>query len=266
MGIYYGVVYIITCLINGKQYVGQTIQDNPINRWKTGHLSSARGKSRVLLHNAIRKYGAESFIFEIVGYAEDQEALNVLEDLLICLNKTLAPTGYNLRRGGSRGKFTPTAVQNLIIANNKPEAILKRSVSATKAHARPDVKLRMKLAGKEAQNRPEVVERKSIAIREALSTPKARERNSLNRLKDWAKPERREKQRLVMSDPVVNKNWHAAMAAAQNRPEVLLRNRECMTGRRWINNGTVNRFIAKDVEILEGWTFGKLPSKKPVCC
>ena len=254
---FYGVIYLITCKVNGKQYVGQTVQKDPL-KYLRGHFDSARRGGEKLLYNAIRKYGADNFTSEIIWYCPDKASLDVSENSFIELFETLAPNGYNLRGGGARGKFTDEARLNLTISHNRPESILKSRNSAVAAHARPEVKERMILGGLIGQNKPGVPEKKSIAIRAALADPKIRERNSANRIDEWSRSDRREKQRITMSDPVVNANWHAAMVKAQNEPENILRNRESSLGRRWINNGLENRFPKANLPLPVGWVLGKL--------
>ena len=51
----FGVVYLITNTVNGKVYVGQTI-NGLSKRWK-GHKNDVRNGSQNPLHRAIRKYG-----------------------------------------------------------------------------------------------------------------------------------------------------------------------------------------------------------------
>jgi group I intron endonuclease len=85
--------YLITNLVNGKQYVGIAI--NPERRWiehKCGHGSK-------LLYSAIKKYGLSSFKYEILGVGVEQQ-IKELEIAQISKYKTVAPNGYNLTFGG----------------------------------------------------------------------------------------------------------------------------------------------------------------------
>ena len=59
-----GRIYCITCLVNGKMYIGQTVQLLD-NRWRRHVLSTQRGSDHKF-HRAIRKYGEENFIVEEV--------------------------------------------------------------------------------------------------------------------------------------------------------------------------------------------------------
>lgn len=76
-----GIIYCYTNKINGKKYVGQTI--NPRNRYnahKSNYLNSNDKEYNSLLHQAFRKYGFENFEYEIlVKDVDDIELLNELE-------------------------------------------------------------------------------------------------------------------------------------------------------------------------------------------
>src|SRR5271157_4003002 len=94
----YGIIYLVTNAVNGKQYVGQTVR--PLTRRWQCHLLSASDGSMGALHGAIRKYGAEAFRVKQIDLAETLEELNKKEVYYIAQLKTLAPSGYNLTLGG----------------------------------------------------------------------------------------------------------------------------------------------------------------------
>lgn len=102
-----GYIYVITNNINGRQYVGQTIQT--IEKRYENHIRDAKGGyTNMYIHKAIRKYGEENFSInqlEMVEYElyEDLiEQLNILEKFYIKKCNTLNPNGYNLTQGGER--------------------------------------------------------------------------------------------------------------------------------------------------------------------
>lgn len=94
-----GSVYVITNLINGKKYVGQT-KYSVEERWRAHKSSALTGQGTGLIHKAIRKYGVESFVVTEVAVAPTQAALDESEDAVICALTSLAPHGYNLKAGG----------------------------------------------------------------------------------------------------------------------------------------------------------------------
>ncbi len=95
----YGEIYIITCKINGKQYIGQTIRS--IKKRMQEHVKSSKDPTcQYPISKAIGKYGIKNF--EIIPFATcfNREALDDLEIFLIQEYETLSPKGYNLRDGG----------------------------------------------------------------------------------------------------------------------------------------------------------------------
>lgn len=87
-------IYKITNKINGKAYVGQSV--NPKSRWRNHIVGN--GKDGVsLIHRAIVKYGEDNFTFEILGWFEDY---NEKEKYYIEYFQTLQPYGYNIQKGG----------------------------------------------------------------------------------------------------------------------------------------------------------------------
>jgi group I intron endonuclease len=96
----YGIIYKATCLVNGKVYIGQTVQKISIR--KNAHYSDAkRQKYNMPFHRAIRKYGEENFIWEVIDHAENQDELNDKERYHIALhNSNNRSKGYNATIGG----------------------------------------------------------------------------------------------------------------------------------------------------------------------
>ena len=102
-----GIIYSYTNSINGKKYIGQTI--NPRQR-KSQHKSSAFNENDAnydtLLHRAFRKYGYDNFIYEVLAEVDTIEELNQLEIYYIDKFNTTTPNGYNILEGG-RNAFHP---------------------------------------------------------------------------------------------------------------------------------------------------------------
>jgi len=88
-----GIIYILENKINGKCYVGQTIQD--FNRRIKNHKSS-----RTLIGNALRKYGIDNFIKTLIEVPAEE--LNELEIKYIKEHNSISPNGYNLTYGGDK--------------------------------------------------------------------------------------------------------------------------------------------------------------------
>lgn len=96
-----GVIYCYTNLINGKKYIGQTI--NPTQRYNS-HTSAAfnpkDSEYDSIIHRAFRKYGLNNFSYEILAEADTIEELNGLEMYFIAHYNTQVPNGYNIEAGG----------------------------------------------------------------------------------------------------------------------------------------------------------------------
>ena len=90
-------IYKRTNLINNKVYIGQTI-NNPEIRWK------AEDTSQQAIGVAVRTYGSENFLNEIIDYASSREELNEKEKYWISYyDSNNKEKGYNRTKGGSGG-------------------------------------------------------------------------------------------------------------------------------------------------------------------
>ena len=94
---FYGIVYSITNSVNGKMYIGQTIQ--PLKNRMHQHLYKARKGKMLPLYSSIRKYGWDNFKCEIIGYAKSKEELDDMEIKHIKINDSTS-IGYNIAHGG----------------------------------------------------------------------------------------------------------------------------------------------------------------------
>lgn len=93
------IIYKVTNNINGKIYIGQTINSLE-SRWKA-HIITAY-KHNYSFPNAIKKYGKDNFKIEQIDSASSREELNNLEQYWIILLDSVNPIiGYNLTTGGN---------------------------------------------------------------------------------------------------------------------------------------------------------------------
>ncbi len=93
------IVYLITNATNGKRYIGQTSKSLDV-RWHQHQVT----RSCSALRNAVDKYGASSFIREILFSELTKEQATEFEVEYIERYKTKAPNGYNLTSGGEGTK------------------------------------------------------------------------------------------------------------------------------------------------------------------
>lgn len=95
-----GRIYLVRNLIDGKGYVGQTV--NSISQRWSRHKVSVKAGSVCIFHNAIRKYGIENFLISEVTTCSDFRLLNELESHCIQFFGTHFKNGhgYNMTEGG----------------------------------------------------------------------------------------------------------------------------------------------------------------------
>lgn len=125
------IIYVLRNRVNGKAYVGQTIQSLEA-RW-TKHVCLAK-TSGYAIHRAIRKYGVDSFDRSVIASASDAAELNRLEREYIAALNTFGENGYNQTIGGDgvmhrqrHSEETRRRIAAVQIGRKQsPEAIAKR--------------------------------------------------------------------------------------------------------------------------------------------
>ena len=115
-------IYKITNKINGKIYIGQSI--NPEQRFEQ-HCRK-KEKNASLINKAINKYGKSNFELSIIEWSEDY---NEKEKYWIQYYQSLVPYGYNIARGGENppilsGEKNPFAKISQETANNVIKQLL----------------------------------------------------------------------------------------------------------------------------------------------
>lgn len=130
-----GYVYVITNIVNGKRYVGQTISSIK-SRWRQ-HKHEAKSGSRYAIHAAIRKYGPENFTITCLERINGgKPELNFAERKHIAENQSLSPFGYNLTEGGEGVDFTPEVrAKHLASVRNRSQEWQENTVKAARARA-----------------------------------------------------------------------------------------------------------------------------------
>lgn len=101
-------IYTITNKLTGKVYVGQT-KGTAKKRWASHCCPSNASNSYI--SKAINMHGRGSFDFSVIDIAESIESLGHKEIFWIDHFKCMAPTGYNLKAGGSFDSFKSEAVR-----------------------------------------------------------------------------------------------------------------------------------------------------------
>lgn len=96
-----GFIYIITNKINGKQYIGQTIQSIRKRFDRHCQYYGSEAENRMAIKLAIHKYGRKNFTIEVLEEC-DIENLNEREVYYIEKYDTFNK-GYNSTKGGQNG-------------------------------------------------------------------------------------------------------------------------------------------------------------------
>jgi group I intron endonuclease len=113
-------IYKITNLTNDKIYIGQTIQKNPKMRWYS-HLADARRGHKSHLYDSIRKYGQESFVWEIIDRCLSLEELNDREQYWLNYYRNLTEV-YNNREAGGNKKHSAESIEKMKLAQKTRHA------------------------------------------------------------------------------------------------------------------------------------------------
>lgn len=147
------IIYRIVNKINGKCYIGQTIQ-SLAQRWREHCCHTSPCKA---LHNAIAKYGKENFvIFEIARYDNLQD-LNNAEIYFIDYYQSLnIQYGYNLTTGGDSYKRSAETCKKISEARKgiKLSEEHKRKINAKGRKASNAAKLNMSIAQSKRTKHP----------------------------------------------------------------------------------------------------------------
>ena len=132
-------IYKCTNLVNGKVYIGQSI--DPINRIRQ-HIN-VRSKHSYLLNYAIKKYGVENFLFEVIRSDVPIEQINETEIQCIKEYSCKVPIGYNITDGGkghlghkpseeTRKKMS-IAQRNMSLENKQKITVARKAVGYEKS-------------------------------------------------------------------------------------------------------------------------------------
>lgn len=104
-------IYKFTHTETGRCYIGQTIQDP--NQRRLEHIADSRHTPRTYhFHNALKKYGVDSFSFEVIAEATSLEELNLLEEKYIQEFDAI-DNGFNIRNGGGNKTHHPDSIKRM---------------------------------------------------------------------------------------------------------------------------------------------------------
>lgn len=125
-----GKIYKVTNNINKKIYIGQTIQDENI-RWNH-HIREALNGSDTKFHRALRKYGKDGFMWEVIEEV-DNDKLNEREIYWISYYNSYKQ-GYNSTTGGDlppRNDIEIICLETNIVYSSCAEAGRQTNINKT---------------------------------------------------------------------------------------------------------------------------------------
>jgi group I intron endonuclease len=201
-----GCIYFIQCVESGKGYVGQYVKPNPNGRWSS-HLSKAKKGCKYLLHQAIRKYGVESFKVQTLCICP-KESLGNMEAYYAEQLETYCwdnPGGYNMVWCGNQPRLgmknTPEMIAKVSAANKgrkqSPEAIEKQRITMTGRKLTPEALEAHHKAHLGRKKTPEELEKLRLASTGKKQTPEIIAKAQQNRSPTIYTDELREKLRIA---------------------------------------------------------------------
>jgi group I intron endonuclease len=130
------IIYKITNKTNGKSYVGQSIR--PLEKRWSNHINESNRKNNRYICRAIKKYGKENFILEVLCECTTPKILNIMETFYIISHKTFhTEGGYNLTYGGngrSGFKLSEETKKKISISNTGKKATEKTRKKLREVH------------------------------------------------------------------------------------------------------------------------------------
>lgn len=118
-----GFIYKITNIVNGKSYIGQTVQDVKERFYQHCATKCSKAVSNMAIHKAIKKYGKSNFTIEVIEEI-DSANLNDREKYWIKYYNSYN-NGYNSTEGGQEGckPFKDLDVDSIIKEYNSGKSL-----------------------------------------------------------------------------------------------------------------------------------------------
>lgn len=225
----YGIVYITTCLVNGKVYIGQTIH------WQDkSYLGSG-----VALCEAVKKYGRSKFKRKMLKVCYNQRQLDAWEMIMIRkYNSTDKSIGYNVLPGTANefGAINPTHIPEVI------EKIRKKKKGKWKGE-------NCYWYGKTLSE--ETKKKLSDGAKKRLSDPT---KNGM-----FGKKHSEETKRKIAKKAKGRVGYNSGKILTEETKEKL---RKANLGKRVINNGVENKVINGNDILPKGWRYGRCKKEK----
>ena len=121
----YGIIYSAYNKINGKRYVGQTIQ--LLCERRAGHYNKDKN---IYFHRALTKYNKEDWKWQIIDVGYSKEDLDNKEKFWIEFFECRNPEkGYNILEGGSGNK---PSLEQIRYSRNRQVEVRSKDITSKK--------------------------------------------------------------------------------------------------------------------------------------
>ena len=210
--------YIITNILNKKQYVGITSKTVD-HRWKV-HLSDAKhtnSEYKSHLHNALNKYGENNFIIKLIATKNTWKEICNWEIKTIQKLNTKTPNGYNLTDGGEGA-----------LGIKRTEKFKKKaSTNKIKYYKDPEKRKEQSIRLKKERNTPKFKKEQSIRSKSFWQNQDYKEKTIDGLQKRWKDPSMRKKhKKAIRKATIENPKW---------MKENTKKNKELATNPEWKN-------------------------------
>ena len=174
------IAYRARNLVNGHSYIGYTARGLKVR--KNQHLWVARKGGGHHFHRALRKYGEENFVFEVLGdFGDDEDLAKIYEIEAIAKYRP----EYNLSYGGEGGTMHESTRKKIAEANSRrviTDEIRKNIGDAQRGTKRStETRAKMRAAQLGRKHTPETLEKMRAISTGYVHTEEARAKMSVAR-------------------------------------------------------------------------------------
>ena len=208
---------------NNKRYIGKTSLENPEDRIQQ-HFNDAQKGSKLLVHNAIRKYGQNNITINWLHYKCVSESdLNDLERYYIAQKKTNdLQFGYNMTEGGE-------GVKGWKHSEESKEKIREAQKEYSK---NPEVRKKRSEVHKGKVVTEETRQKMSDAQKGKKPSKESNDKRSKTLKIHWSNPEVRSKHKEIINTPEIKQKKAEAQKGKKHSEETKQKLSVIQTGRK----------------------------------
>jgi len=214
----YGFIYVGINTMKGKVYIGQTTRTigvewgslltnsrNLIRKNRNGEKLHRNLKRYII--RAIAKYGVEVWNLRLIDIAYSKDELDDKEDHFILEYGSINPKkGYNLKRGGSRGKPSPEVLKKMsrTITKVLQNLEIKKKMSVSITGLWQTAEYRKKQSRNGIWQTPEYRKNQSIIMKEIAKSPENYKTRSIASKSVWKRSGQKEKISIAKKEAYIN--------------------------------------------------------------